>query len=473
MADERDLNGLEPGNGPVDDWPASGADDAADGALARGPAAGPSSDGPAADGSAPEGVSEEPPAGQPDDREEPDEPPTDWSYSSSGSGGSGEAGGSGGTGGAGGTGDHGHHMKDGGGNGGGRKRNRGIIIAIVVVLVVAVVGLVAAIVELTKCDHEWAEATCTEPATCTKCGKTDGEALGHDWQEATCTEPETCSRCGETEGEALGHEWEDATCTEPETCSVCGETQGDPLGHDVEEWTVTLEPTCAVEGEQTGTCTVCGEVVTEAIDTTDEHTEGEWSFTSSIGVKQLLCAVCGEVMESETAEVYNEDQYVVGEDLPAGEYKLYAYTSSEFGASVNVFPDSSSVGAADQLIIASFDDCFYISVTDGQYVKVRDAVIVPVEEAEPTALTETVSAGMYKVGYDIEPGEYRVSFTSDSNVTYSYAISLSSSDVTSNSDGSAWVDDVWYSDTDGEDSTITVSEGQYLELYGVTVELVD
>lgn len=26
------------------------------------------------------------------------------------------------------------------------------------------------------------------PATCTKCGKTNGSALGHDFSEATCTE---------------------------------------------------------------------------------------------------------------------------------------------------------------------------------------------------------------------------------------------------------------------------------------------
>ena len=51
----------------------------------------------------------------------------------------------------------------------------------------------------------------------------------HKWVEATCTEPKTCSKCGETEGKALGHKWIPATFTEPETCSVCGETSGDPL----------------------------------------------------------------------------------------------------------------------------------------------------------------------------------------------------------------------------------------------------
>lgn len=29
------------------------------------------------------------------------------------------------------------------------------------------------------CNHEWEDATCTEPKTCTKCGKIEGKPLGH------------------------------------------------------------------------------------------------------------------------------------------------------------------------------------------------------------------------------------------------------------------------------------------------------
>lgn len=63
-----------------------------------------------------------------------------------------------------------------------------------------------------SCKHEWAEATCTEPKTCTKCGETEGEALGHDWGDweiekrataaAEGTKISTCSRCGETKTES-------------------------------------------------------------------------------------------------------------------------------------------------------------------------------------------------------------------------------------------------------------------------------
>lgn len=124
-------------------------------------------------------------------------------------------------------------------------------------------------VAMTGCclKHEFAEATCTEPKTCVKCGKTEGEALGHEWSEATCTKPKTCSACGATEGAALGHKIEveagkEATCTEDgltegSYCTVCGEvltaqTTIPAIGHDWEEATVYKPKTCKVCGATEG-----------------------------------------------------------------------------------------------------------------------------------------------------------------------------------------------------------------------------
>lgn len=98
--------------------------------------------------------------------------------------------------------------------------------------------------------HEWQEATCTQPRTCTVGGETEGEPLGHDWLDATCTQPKTCARCGETEGEPLAHTWQEATCAQPQTCAVCGETQGEPLEHTWSE----------ANYQDPAVCTVCGEV---------------------------------------------------------------------------------------------------------------------------------------------------------------------------------------------------------------------
>ena len=102
---------------------------------------------------------------------------------------------------------------------------------IVPVSIIAALLLITVIAASTICHHEWVAATCTTPETCSKCGKTQGEALGHSWMDATCTAPKTCTVCGETEGEALGHtesRWKTystdfvhATVTSKKYCTVC------------------------------------------------------------------------------------------------------------------------------------------------------------------------------------------------------------------------------------------------------------
>lgn len=34
-------------------------------------------------------------------------------------------------------------------------------------------------------QHQFIDATCEEPKTCTACGKQEGQALGHLWVDAT------------------------------------------------------------------------------------------------------------------------------------------------------------------------------------------------------------------------------------------------------------------------------------------------
>lgn len=102
------------------------------------------------------------------------------------------------------------------------------------------------------CEHDWVEANCVSPKTCSLCGETEGEALGHTWADATCTAPKTCTVCSVATGEALGHTWTDATCTDPKTCSACGETEGEALGHTWVEATTEAPKTCTVCGETEG-----------------------------------------------------------------------------------------------------------------------------------------------------------------------------------------------------------------------------
>ena len=168
---------------------------------------------------------------------------------------------------------------------------------------------------LTGCGHEhqWTDATCTEPKTCSECGNTEGEPLGHDWVDATCTEPKTCKVCGATEGEPLGHVFEDATCTEAKKCKRCGGVQGEPLGHSVTEWRTITEPTCTESGTRVGICSRCGRAVNETTEATGHKPSEDWEIVeeatfSTSGKRVKTCTVCGEEVESESYEMTKDEK---------------------------------------------------------------------------------------------------------------------------------------------------------------------
>lgn len=153
------------------------------------------------------------------------------------------------------------------------------------------------------CDHEWEDANCTTPKTCSECNETKGDALGHKWVNATCENAKYCSVCETSEGEPLGHAWSNATCTTAQTCSTCQKTKGAALGHKPGEWTVKTEATCSEVGTETSVCSVCQETITQEIAKLD-HTPGEWEITkepteNTEGTQTKKCKVCGEEVESQ------------------------------------------------------------------------------------------------------------------------------------------------------------------------------
>ncbi len=97
--------------------------------------------------------------------------------------------------------------------------------------------------EGTAPGHQWTDATCTAPKTCTVCHKTEGSPLSHDWQGGSCETPNTCTLCGAADT-APGHQWTEATCTAPKTCSVCSATEGSPSDHDWKYATTAAPKTC-------------------------------------------------------------------------------------------------------------------------------------------------------------------------------------------------------------------------------------
>ena len=120
-----------------------------------------------------------------------------------------------------------------------------------------IIPLLISTLSLSGCclfSHDFAEATCTTPSTCTKCGEIQGEALGHTFTDATCTEAKTCSVCNFAEGNPLEHQWLEATTENPKTCDRCGLTEGEPLQDDfsqakIDDHEVKIETEPEVEVE--------------------------------------------------------------------------------------------------------------------------------------------------------------------------------------------------------------------------------
>ncbi len=83
-------------------------------------------------------------------------------------------------------------------------------------------------------------------SVCTRCGTKDTSHT-HSYTSSTTTKATcnaegiltyTCS-CGDSYTKSLAktsHNWKDATCTEPETCTICGATDGEAEGHDYKSY---------------------------------------------------------------------------------------------------------------------------------------------------------------------------------------------------------------------------------------------
>ena len=114
-------------------------------------------------------------------------------------------------------------------------------------------------------------ATCTVDGhtgnvKCTSCNEIINKgstipATKHNWAEADCNSPKTCTKCQATEGSALGHDFDDAT----NICKRCGTSESGKLPEDTTtDGNVTTDP-----DETTGENETTAPDVTGPVDTTD------------------------------------------------------------------------------------------------------------------------------------------------------------------------------------------------------------
>ena len=95
-------------------------------------------------------------------------------------------------------------------------------------------------------EHDWEDADCDTPKTCSICGLTDGDALGHTPEEddGDCTTAITCANCETVTTPAKdNHEGGVATCVSGKVCEICNteyDTAKNPDNHVSEKFTYTV-----------------------------------------------------------------------------------------------------------------------------------------------------------------------------------------------------------------------------------------
>ena len=192
--------------------------------------------------------------------------------------------------------------------------------------------------------HDWKEATCTDPKTCSRCGDTEGTALGHDFADVWSSDESghwhVCSRCDAKADEAAHTpDREAATETDPIKCSVCDYEIAPALGHTHTLTKVEAKaPTCTEDGNKAYyVCSGCGKLFADATGsaeiTTDETVDKatghqyEWvidkeATATEKGSKHEECKVCHDKKDAveipATDPSTNPDPPVTGDNSMMG-----------------------------------------------------------------------------------------------------------------------------------------------------------
>jgi len=121
----------------------------------------------------------------------------------------------------------------------------------------------------------------------------------------------------------------------------------------------------------------------------------------------------------EKAKVYNgskdrieQGMYIVGKEIPAGEYKIFA-NEEKYSGGVSTYKNSRD-SSLDRYV--SVNKYAYITIEDGTYVEVNSCHLIPIQIAPLyKGNKKWIEEGMYLVGKDIFPGKYKVRVDLSSN----------------------------------------------------------
>lgn len=175
----------------------------------------------------------------------------------------------------------------------------------------------------TALNHDWAEATCTEPKTCRRegCGATDGNPLGHDlpsdWSKDENEHWNECKRCHSKE-DAGKHEYGDDNI-----CDICEYDRTVPHTHSLTLVSAN-NATCTKDGNKAYyTCDGCdmwfedangsieiADKTTVIIPATGHAPSKSWKFDKADHWRDCTNAGCGTIIEGSKA-AHTESGWII------------------------------------------------------------------------------------------------------------------------------------------------------------------
>ncbi len=141
-------------------------------------------------------------------------------------------------------------------------------------------------------------------------------------------------------------------------------------------------------------------------------------------------------------ESYTSGTYIVGDDIPSGEYVFFSEDGSSGYYAVYEDKYSSDIKEND-----SFDYNSIMHINNGEKIKINRCYAVPISDAE----VDTDGEGMFKIGTHLPAGNYHVRATSDDD---GYYCIYSDNEHENIKDNDIFIGDAYFS----------VSSGEYLVL---------
>lgn len=234
--------------------------------------------------------------------------------------------------------------------------------------------------------HNWSDATCTAPKTCSLCGATDGEAdsNAHNYSsyiaDGDGSHTLVCSYDFSHTKTENCYGGEEATCLKKSLCEVCKQYYGSYAEHEYGDWTDEVPATCSATGTKGHKdCTVCSKHFdidgNEISDLTINKVDDAHNYVAVEGVSNLYkCSYCNKEFKASSTSTWELLTDV--SNLKAGSRIIIVGINKEIYYALNTNQKSNNRGASEIKVTTNDDGSISFTISESADANVQIINIV-------------------------------------------------------------------------------------------------